>query len=284
MFKRTQIFLLVAMPVLAVMLLNLPPSVAARFKRAVGAIFLPLFGATRGAAAFMDHASYATLPRSALVAELEQLHQENQHLKIEAMQAASLLAETAGTSSRLLPTPQGWNFRPARVVAREPTTWWRSVTLDYGTRDGAAVDQPVVTTNGLVGRISSAGYSHSQVALVGDAGCGVSALVMETRDNGVILGGQSTLDLGLVEWTAMAPGQRVLAGQTLLTTGLGGVFPKGIPVGRILDTRPERAATTTTARVKLAANLDHLEVVFVIRRVEPPIPPPTDRLEHFRKP
>ena len=270
MFKRAQIALLVTLPVLAVLILNLPHSVSARLKLTCGAVFLPLLGAARGAASFMDHASYATLPRSALVAEMEQLRRENERLRVEAMSAADAVAENTRLREQLGGAPRGpWNLRLARVVAREPTAWWRSVTIDYGSRDGAAVNQPVVTKDGLVGRISSLGYSHSQVALVGDADCGVSALVAETRDNGIIPGGQSTLDVGLVEWTALQHSPRVLAGQVLVTSGLGSVFPKNLVVGQVLDTRTDRSGVTT-ARVKLAAGLNQLEEVLVLQlKTEP---------------
>jgi rod shape-determining protein MreC len=201
-----------------------------------------------------------------LISELERLRQENDRLQSDAMLAADALAENARLRQMLGSEPRGaWNLRLARVVAREPTTWWRTVTIDYGTRDGAAPNQPVLNREGLVGRVAAVGYSHSQVALVGDADCGVAALVTETRDNGIIPGGQSTLNAGLVEWTALQLSPRVLAGQSVVTSGLGGVFPKNLKIGQVLDTRTERSGVTTTARIKLAANLDHLEEVFILR-------------------
>lgn len=266
MFRRAQIVILVTVGVLVLTLLNLPPTVAARLKLACGAVFLPLFGLARGGASFMDHASYASLPRSVLIAELERLRLENDRLKVEAFQTAAGTAETNRIREQIGAAPRGaWNLRLARVVARDPTAWWRSVTIDYGTRDGAALSQPVVTKDGLVGRISVAGYSHSQVALVGDADCGVAALVKETRDNGIIKGGQSSLDAGLVEWTALQHSPRIFAGQWVVTSGLGGIFPKDLMVGQVLDTRTDRSGVTTTARIKLAANLDRLEEVLVLR-------------------
>ena len=266
MFRRTQLFLLVALGILSLVLLNLPPTVAARCKLAVGSIFLPLFGLARGGAAFMDQASYATLSRSALIVECERLRVETQQLKAEALLAGEALAENTRLRHQLgAPLRAVWKLRLARVVGREPTAWWRAVTIDYGTRDGAVISQPVLTRDGLVGRISVAGYSHSQVALIGDADCGVAALVERTRDNGIIKGPQSTLDAGLVEWTALQHSPQVLAGQTLITSGLGGIFPKGIPIGTVLDTRTERSGVTTTARIKLAANLDRLEEVFILQ-------------------
>ena len=266
MFRRTQYFALGTVIVLSLALLNLPPSVAARLKLACGAVFLPLFGLARAAPSFMDRTAYAVLPRSALISEIERLRLENDQLKVEAAQAAEGLAENTRLRQQLGAAPRGkGKYHLARVVGREPTAWWRGVTIDYGTRDGALLSQTVCTSEGLVGRIAEVGYSHSKVALIGDADCGVSALIAETRDNGLIKGPQSTLDAGLVEWTALQHSPQVMAGQTLITSGLGGVFPKGIPIGRILDTHTERSGVTTTARVKLAANLDRLEEVFVLQ-------------------
>ena len=140
MFRRAQILVLVTVGVLVLTLLNLPPSVAARLKLACGAVFLPLFGLARGGASFMDHASYAPLPRSALIAEVERLREENDRLKLESIHASEALAENTRLRAQLGAPPRGaWNRRLARVVAREPSAWWRSVTIDYGTRDGAAV-------------------------------------------------------------------------------------------------------------------------------------------------
>ena len=274
MFRRTQYFALGTVIVLVLALLNLPPSVAVRLKLACGAVFLPLFGLARAAPSFMERTTYAFTPRSALISEVERLRIENDRLKAESIQAAEWLAENTrlrqqnGAATRGMLKP-----RLALVVGREPTAWWRSVTIDYGTRDGATLSQTVCTAEGLVGRISEIGYSHSKVALIGDTDCGVSALIAETRDNGIIKGPQSTLDAGLVEWTALVPSPQVMAGQTLVTSGLGGVFPKGILIGRVLDTHTERSGVTTTARVKLAANLDRLEEVFILQS-DAPIPAP----------
>ena len=90
-----------------------------------------------------------------------------------------------------------WRLRLANVVIREPANWWRTVQIDLGTRDGMRENLPVLTADGLVGRISSVSYAHSQVVLVGDPACKVSALVENpAHDNGIVLGGSSTLFIG----------------------------------------------------------------------------------------
>jgi rod shape-determining protein MreC len=152
------------------------------------------------------------------------------------------------------------------VVGRDPTTWWRAIQVNLGSRDNLKTDQVVMTGAGLVGRVSQAGISHSQVALVGDAECGVAVVVKETRDLGIIKPGQTLSgDGGLVEMTLLQNCPGIMAGQVVLTSGLGGVFPAGLPVGTIVDTRNEDGNVFTTARVRLAANLNRLEEVWVLQ-------------------
>lgn len=266
MFKRAHYAALGTVLVLLVALFNLPSGAAARLKLAVGAVFLPLFGLSGSAGSFVDRASYQLLPRAALVERVSSLERENQELRLKAAQGEAALAENSRLLSQLGAVPRGpWKPRLARVVGRDATTWWRTIRLDLGSLGGATVNQPVMTADGLVGRISAVGLHHSEVALLGDATCAAAAMVAETRDHGVIKGAQSTLEAGVVEWTALRHSPEVMAGHRLLTSGLGGVFPKGLPVGQVIDTREVDAGLYTVARVRLAANLGRLEEVWVLQ-------------------
>ncbi len=152
----------------------------------------------------------------------------------------------------------------ARVILREPANWWRNVQIDLGGRDGVQVNMPVLTAEGLVGRISAVGFGRSQVVLVGDPGCKVSVRVENpTRDAGVI-GPGGPLARDLVELGYLPRSANVKPGQLVRTSGEGGVFPKGIPVGTILDAQPVEYGLYTVARVKLAADLNALETVWVL--------------------
>ncbi len=254
-----------AVLVLVLTLLNLPAPAAARLKLAVGGFFLPLFGLVGTAQSFVDRASYSLLPRSALIAELQRLEQENASLRLAAAQGADALAENNRLRAQLGALPHGpWKFRLAHVVGRDASTWWRTVLVDYGTRDGAQINQTLLTPDGLVGRISAVRFSHSQVSLIGDAECGVAVKVAETNDHGVIKGSQSTTDAGVAELTMLQSSPQVMAGQSVVTSGLGGVFPKGLPVGTILDTRPGAGGLFTTGRIRLGAHLNRLDEVWIL--------------------
>ena len=112
--------------------------------------------------------------------------------------------ETASENARLRQLvgwqrQTSWKLKLAKVVLREPANWWRTVQIDLGSRDGLRLNLPVLTTEGLVGRISSVSLTRSQVVLLGDPNCKVSARVEnETRDTGII-GASGPLDTEFVE-------------------------------------------------------------------------------------
>jgi rod shape-determining protein MreC len=100
--------------------------------------------------------------------------------------------------------------------------------------------------------------------LIGDPNCHVSATVENAaRDMGVITS-SGPLDTSLVELTYLASSANIKPGQRVVTSGLGGVFPKDIPIGQIVDTRSVEYGLYTEARVRLNANLGSLEQVWVL--------------------
>jgi rod shape-determining protein MreC len=253
--------------VLLLALLNLPASVAERLKLVVSGSFLPLFGLRSATHSFLDRASYQLLPRSVLIEELVKARKEISDLQATLLQSQDAIGENARLRAALGNPPKGpWNRRFARVIGRDSTTWWRTLRIDLGSRDGIQPNQVVMTAAGLVGRVSQVGLTHSDVALVGDAECGVSVVVRETRDQGIIKAGQaSSSEGGFVELSLLQNSPDVMAGQTILTSGLGGVFPAGIPVGVIQDSRAMEGGLFTTARVRLSAALNRLEEVWVLQ-------------------
>ena len=266
MSRRAHHVAISTVAVLTLVVLNLPPATAGRIKLAFGGLFLPLFGITGSGQSFVDRASYSLLTRSTLISEVERLRKENVGLRLEALRAQGALAENARLRASLNWTPKApWKRLAARVVGREPTTFWRNITIDVGARDGIQANQPVLTGEGLVGRIREVGPTQSQVALIGDPDCGVSVIIGETRDNAVIQEARSSaIGDGYVTLRTLQNSPDILAGHLVLTSGLGGVFPRDIPVGRIVDTRSVDGGLYTEARVKLAANLNRLEEVWVL--------------------
>lgn len=250
---------------MTLVVLNLPSQTAARLKLALSSLFLPLFGLAGTAQQALVNGSENLLTRRELTRELEQLRREKSELRlrvaqgIEAERENNRLRDLVGWQKQ-----SAWKLKPARVVLREPANWWRSVQIDLGSHDGLRPNAPVLTPEGLVGRVASVGLTRSQVLLLGDPNCHVSALIEnEKRDQG-ILGSGSALDNGLVELNYLPRSADVRPGQLVIASGQGGVFPKGVVIGRIVDSHPVEYGLYTQARVKLAANLSGLEEVWVL--------------------
>lgn len=267
MLKRPSFILTIAVLLVALALASLPGRATARLKGTLGAIFLPLFGLAGASHNLSQKTADTVVSKSALLAEAAELRQENQRLRILAAQGEECLRENTRLRQFLgAPKPAASKMKFARVVGRDPANWWRSVQIDLGTRDGVSPNLTVLTPEGLVGRISEVGSSHSQVLLVGDPSCRVAARILESHDNtGVIVPNPSDpSDNTIVDLTFLSRNSALKPGQSVLTSGQGGVFPPGIVIGKILDYRMVEFGLYAEARVKLAVNFNALEEVWVM--------------------
>lgn len=265
MLKRQHYIALGLIVFLTLVILNLPGKATARMKLGLGSLFVPLFGLANSAQHLGARAGDAVLPRSELIREKEALERQNEELRLQLMQADGVARENDRLRRLLAWQPnKAWKLKPAHVVLVEPSNWWRTVQIDLGSRDGVKVDSAVLTAEGLVGRISSVSLTRSQVVLLGDPNCKVAARVENaSRDTGVI-GGSGPLETGICEMAYLSRTADLKPGQNVWTSGLGGIFPKDILIGKILDSRSEDYGMSAVARVKLAANLGSLEEVWVM--------------------
>ena len=254
------------------LLLAMPEGVRARLKSAIGGLFLPMIGiSTTGQAALESlgqlgvsepdsfPANQALGQRSGQAPSVAELQLENDRLADENKR----LRDEVQWEQRI-----PWETRLTQVVGRDPFNWWRRVKINLGTNKEARLrlNQPIISVRGeLVGRISEVGPLTSWVLLVGDPNCRFSALLKESRSQGGIVSPrQYSADPRVVELTYLPNDAEVRPGQAVVTSGMGGVFPKEIPVGQVVDSWVSRDGLYTEARVKLHANLNQLETVRVL--------------------
>ena len=152
-----------------------------------------------------------------------------------------------------------------RVIGVDPNNLQRSITLDAGTEVGIARNMPVVTERGLVGRISQAGNGWSKVLLIIDGSSSVNAICQSTRAAGLIRG----LPDGSLLMEAIPQSDTVSVGDTVLTSGLGGNFPRQIPIGQITSVQRKDNELYQTATVHPTVDSAHLEAVLVITTFKP---------------
>jgi rod shape-determining protein MreC len=267
MFKRPHLIGFGLVAVLALFVLNLPSQTTARLKLALSGLFLPLFGLASSAQKLGESGGLRLLSKSTLISQLEKLERENEELRLQVMQGEETIRENAVLRDALQWQPRlRWKARLARVITRDPANWWRSVQIDLGANAGLVKDMPVITSQGLVGRIQDVGSNSSQVALLGDSRCQVPAVIdNSSRDKGILRPGEaSVLDESIVELAYLPRGSQAVPGQKVFTSGLGGIFPAGIPIGQITDTNSVSYGLYLEARVKLFSDLRELEEVWVV--------------------
>jgi len=268
MLKRPHYIALSLALMSVLVMLNLPGQTAGQVKLAVGGFFLPLLGLAGSVNSLAERAGNSFAPRAALLSQMEQLRRDNDRFKAREAQVTEVWRENDRLRQALNWQRQSpWKLRLAKVTLRDPANWWRTVQIDVGQKDGIVPDLPVLTPEGLAGRIKQVGPGSSRVALVGDPDCRVSAMVEDgtIRDYGVILSGSSgVLDGSIVDLTYVSQPRAMKAGQPVRTSGLSGLFPRGILIGHIVDTNSVGFGLYAEARVKLGANLASLEEVWVV--------------------
>ena len=266
MFKRPHYIVVGGVVLLGIVLVALPRETSSRIKLAMSSLFLPLFGLANVGSKAADKATDVIMPRRVLEAQLEALKKENTDLKFQLVQHERVVAENdqlraAVAWQKRMP----WTLKLAKVQTRDPANWWRTMQIDVGSRDGVGLNMPVLTPQGLVGRIDEVGYTSSRVVLLGDPNCRVAARVWGTMDRGVIApGATQVLDPTLVSLTYLPRRSTNRPGSFVYTSGEGGIFPDRILIGTIADVESVGQGLYMEARVKLAADLQRLEMVWVI--------------------
>ncbi|MBA2504882.1 MAG: rod shape-determining protein MreC, partial [Thermoleophilaceae bacterium] len=163
--------------------------------------------------------------------------------------------------------PQGYETVTARVIARSPTVWYSAIQINAGSRDGVREDQPVITGDGLIGKVTTVTGGTARVELITNQGSAVSAQIMPVGANGIVkpeVGNPRDLLLEFVQ-----KGRRVRRGQTVVTSGftsskVDSLFPRGIPVGKVSRVEPDEVELYQRVHIEPYADLRRTDFVDVL--------------------
>lgn len=200
--------------------------------------------------------------------ENQALREENERLTEEV--AALRESERAFQQLQLLFDVRGVNpndrFIQASIFAQEPNNLQDRIAIDRGTSDGLAENMIVLTRQGsLVGTVSQALDNVAWVTLITDPSSAVSAMIQASRVQGVVVGAaDGTLTMEFVEETA-----DVKEGDLVLTSSLGGLYPAGEVIGRVVAVAPAAQELFQSVRVQPLADLTRLETVLVLESFQP---------------
>lgn len=190
------------------------------------------------------------------------LREENERLRnqVVLLEEARLENETLRRQLDFKSAVPSMTMLPAEVIGRDPNTLLQYLLIDRGSADGIAVSMPVLTDQALVGRISEVSTHSSKVMLITDPSSSVSCLIQRTRATGSV---QGYPDNDLV-MRYIPQGDTVAAGDVVLTSGLGGNFPKRLLVGQVLSVETSDVEVFQLAHVAPAVSLADLEMVMVL--------------------
>lgn len=199
------------------------------------------------------------------------------HAELEAARRKAVGAEAAMAENRQLrkllkldgsgAVPSGYDPLAAHVIARSPTVWLADVTVDVGSGDGVRVDDPVVSGDGLVGRVTAVTPGTAKVTLIADGSSAVSAKVLPGGAQGVVkpaVGDPGELILDFIDAS-----RHIGKGQLVVTSGwraegIESGFPPNIPIGEVTQASIVEQEAQSQVHLRPFADLANLDLVQVL--------------------
>lgn len=238
------------------------------FAEAIMALVAPVQSALRSTGDFLSDLGYGVVHGRRLREENERLQRE-----IEALRASQITQEEVRQENerlrRLLQFAQSKKIRPlvARVLAIQPSAYFHTLIVSCGQAEGVHPRMVAVTDRGLVGLVYTVTRHTAHVLLITDPNASVGARIQraESRAVGVCRGlGEEYLVL-----TFLSKDADVRPGDVVVTSGLGGVYPAGIPIGTVEQVIEQRQAGMREARVKPFVQVEQIEEVLLTRGEAP---------------
>ncbi len=187
------------------------------------------------------------------LARVRQIENQNRELTVENDRLKKFLAFTSSASG---------SYVAARVIARDPSPWFKTLMIDKGEKHGLKKNAPIVIPEGIVGQITKVSPNFSRVLLITDRNSAVDILVQNTRARGVVKGGG---DNRCVLVYALRK-EEIHAGDVIVSSGLDQVFPKGLKIGTVLDVKKDHSRLFQDIMVQTSVDFDKLEEVLVYKQ------------------
>jgi rod shape-determining protein MreC len=202
--------------------------------------------------------------------DLVDVKQENKKLRAKLLQLEEMNLQfqealvATGHLERIVSMQEDFEtpMLPTRVTGLDVNPFYRSLLLDRGSQHGVAAGNPVVTDAGVVGLVTRTSSNAAKAMLVLDRQSAIDALLQRSRTRGLLRGrGSSELEFEFV-----SQGGDVRVGDIAITSGLGGVYPKGLRLGEVTELKDSDRSLMRSARLRPAVDFGRLEQVFVMLR------------------
>ncbi len=191
------------------------------------------------------------------IAILKDAVRENENKGIE----NSLLRAALGMSER----DSSFVFEAAEIVAKSSDNWASSFTINKGSSSGIAPDNCVITSDGMVGYIGEVGATWATVVAITDTTMEASAIASRTRDVASAEGDFELMKQGKLRLSYLPRDTQIIKGDVIETSGVGGLFPKGIVLGTVSEIKTDTHGISKYAIVEPSVDLNHINHVLVIK-------------------
>lgn len=203
-----------------------------------------------------------------------ELKAENERLKLKLLTSSELETENARLAAMLDYKTHHPEFDvvAARIIGRSPSTWTSRVIINKGENAGLKKYMAVITPNGLVGTVYQVYANYAEVELLSDPRSAVGAIVARqaSRVAGIVKG--STDEEAAITMNNVPQDADIQDGDLIITSGFGGIYPKGIPIGTVTKLKKSTDGLLQYALIYPATDFQKLEDVLVIVNSREPIP------------
>jgi rod shape-determining protein MreC len=219
-----------------------------------------------------------------LEGENAQLRERVERMENEMRDSRAALDENERLKGLLnLKETSSYEVVAARVIARDPSMWFDTVTINRGRSSGITLNMPVVTSGGIVGRVVATSPWTSQIMLITDEKAAAGAVVGQLGESNALGSVKGLGESGLVEMDYVSGMEEVKVGDYVTTTGQDGIYPQGLNVGEVVKVKHGTATAPHVIHVKPSARLDALEEVVVLLYHPPPRTAPDQALPNVEK-
>jgi rod shape-determining protein MreC len=204
---------------------------------------------------YLKDKSYENMELKRLLEKADSEYKSLETLYAEVENKNKRLEEILGFSEEV-----PFDFVPARVIGMDPSIYSDTIIIDKGEKDSITSDMPVVSVSGIVGIVLIVSEDSSRVMLINNKNCRVDVMVQDNRARGILEGSAG----GVVRLSYVDKNEDVSPGDVVVTSGMDGFFPKGMPVGEVLDVKKPDYGIFQEIIVTPSAKLKNLEEVLII--------------------
>ncbi len=249
------------------------------------AAFSPVQSASAKAGGATSNLVTQIINFSSTAEENERLKEQLARVEVELRSAREHSVENERLKGLLgLHEATGYESVPARVIARDSSVWFNTVIIGRGSSSGIALNMPVITATGIVGRVVAVSPWTAQVMLITDEKSAAGAVVGQLEESGALGSIRGLGDTGLIEMRYVSGLHNVEVGNYILTTGQDGIYPPGLNIGEVVHVKTGSATMPHEILIKPGAHLDQLEEVAVLLYTPPQRPAPEQTLPNVDRP